>query len=91
MKKDKKYYDDLELKLRELEKKEIERKAKIKKALADKKRAGCKLGRPVVKHPMFEVVKELYLNKKITQKEAFTQLGVARETFIRWLKDEKSI
>lgn len=90
LKKDRKYYENLELKMRDLEEREKIRKAKIKQSLNDRKKKGYKLGRPKKEKPLiFNAVKEAYMNNEITQKEAIKRLGTDRKIFLRWLDETK--
>lgn len=50
------------------------------------KKRGVKFGRPCIPVPeVFYDLKEKWLNKKITSREAATTINVSQDTFLRWV------
>lgn len=50
------------------------------------KKRGVKFGRPCIPIPVeFYDLKEKWLNKKITSREAATTINVSQDTFLRWV------
>ena len=60
-------------------------KQRQREGIVAAKQRGVRFGRPRKKVPAhFDEVKERYLNKEITSREAAKQLKIAQNTFLRW-------
>lgn len=57
--------------------------------IAAAKNRGVKFGRRPMERPaIFEEIKKLWLNRKISAREAAKRLGVTHSTFLRWAKED---
>lgn len=61
-------------------------KQRQREGIEDAKKRGVKFGRPCIPIPEeFYDLKEKWLNKKITSREAATTINVSQDTFLRWV------